>query len=260
MEDRINLLSVLYKSYIRPLKNALEDIEDELDKYDEIASSANLNYLLNSAYDQKCTNTAHTVHNALRDHVATRIDENFMKARRELASVFRRIIVGYMSESLGIMDSEIVELRINISLVDRVIREFTIIDYITGSDDIVEHDILKILGVADVERYTDVYDFCRVLELCLVMMIDIATYIAIRREGIYNKVQPIIDRSINANPYSYSAEFYYGEHESDNDVRKAMNNNFLVFNEDMAKKITPPSSGTFSEALKDENFEINVVS
>ena len=255
---KAKLLNDLHASYIRPLHKSLRAIDDELKNYDAFVPSTLMDVLLPMSSESEAAKYLDGLHHGLVTHMSETIDSAFTRSRMIMIDMFRRIIVDYMNDNLGIMAGGEIQLNINISVIDKVIREFTIVDLCTG-EDYIEYDILKILDVSNVERYLDSCEFIRVLEICILMLIDIATHIAIRKEGINTSNSSTISRNINSSPYSYYKEFKVSDYEEYKECEAALrDDDFLSPAKDSIQKINPPKSGNFFDMMKDESFIIEI--
>jgi hypothetical protein len=171
-EAKKNLINDLYPKYISGIYRSLKEIQSILDDVDDtLFEAVQTNELLPSVARKLCV--------ILEEQSASVISGHLKLATKYLAEMFRRVIIDYFVETLGCSGGERVTFNIDIGLGDMTIREFKVLDYISGSDDIVETDIKRILGMEDVERFIDPETFCRALLFCMQMMIDIVTYSAI---------------------------------------------------------------------------------
>lgn len=170
-EAKKNLINDLYPKYISGIYRSLKQIQDLLDDVD--------NTLIEASEVDELPTVARKLCMILEEQSASVISGHLKLATKHLAEMFRRVIIDYFVEALGCSGGEWATFKIDIGLGDMTIREFKVLDYISDSEDIVVTDIKRILGMEDVERFTDPETFCRALLFCMQMMIDIVTYSAI---------------------------------------------------------------------------------
>lgn len=170
-EAKKNLINDLYPKYISGIYRSLKEIQSVLDDVDGTLIEAGQTNELPSVARKLCM--------ILEEQTASILSGHLKLATKYLAEMFRRVIVDYFVDNLGCDGVDWVAFNIDIGLGDMTIRNFEVIDYISDSEDSITIDIKRILGMENVERFTDPETFCRALLFCTQMMIDIVTHCAI---------------------------------------------------------------------------------
>lgn len=178
------LVGSLEPNYISHIRKELTSLHSTIRETGGVLSNANntIELLQNSEFDKDASYSIIELRNTLLYQSEDIINDNFFNARSYLGSMFESVFKYF--KHLDVLSEEYVEFNIVIGIAEMTIREFVIKDYVSDSQDLVVVSIKDILDMNKGAKFTDVDQFCDVLELCMEMMIDIVTDIVIKN---YNR-------------------------------------------------------------------------